>query len=300
MIIEKILSAISKREAEVHHSMGEATPSSWESALEKLNTHSLFGGKQVIALDGIDKLKKGNLTEIAHYVAAPSPFAYLILGAASGKTLTEIYAKGKKELVVCDLTEEKPWDRKERLKRFLVQLGAASGKVIQSDALEFLLDGLGLNLPALEQELFKLITYAGERKQIGLQDVETLCNVQKSSTLWQMAEAVVWRGKSHAEAPDFDLSLLLPLIGQIRSQIQQGLALALLQEQGFGSSEISHYLPNLRGNQLERLLPLAKAKRSPFFKRGLKVLFEIEILAKNSSVEPGLLLDLFTAKLHAS
>ena len=297
-IVETIARAIGKREGDLHLTTKEASPSSWEGTHEKLNTFSLFGGKEAIFLDGIDKLKKANLTEIALYSANPSPLAFLILGAASGKTLSEIYTKGKKEVIVCDLSDEKPWERKERLKRYLAQFAGASGKRIDSAALDCFLENVGLNLPALEQELFKVITYVGERPQVTAADVEALCVQNKSSTIWQMAESLVWKGSLPPETTPIDLSLLLPLISQLRSQIQQGLTLALLQEQGFGVGEISHTLPQLRSQTLEKLLPLAKAKRSLFFRKGLKALFEIELMAKNSSLEPGLLLDLFTAKLH--
>lgn len=297
-VVDRILFAIRKKEPDLHLSAEEAAASTLDSAIEKLNTFSLLGGKQALYLDAVDKLKKGGISQLAHYAVRPSPFSYLILGAGSGKSLSEIYTQGKKEVIACDLSDEKPWDRKDRLKRQLAQSVALAGKVISPDALEHLLENVGLDLPGLEQEVFKLITYAGENKQISLKDVEALCAQQKSSTLWQLAEALVWKEGAAKHLQNVDLSLLLPLIAQMRSQIQQGLTIALLLEQGFGSAEISHYLPAIRSNALDKILPIVRAKRSSFFRRGLNLLFEIELMAKNGSLDPGLLLDLFIAKFH--
>ncbi|MES2122345.1 MAG: hypothetical protein V4492_06160 [Chlamydiota bacterium] len=296
-IVDKILAAIRKKE-EIHLCVEEAAPSSLDASIEKLNTSALFGGKLALYLDAVDKLKKPGHSAIAAYAASPSAFAYLILGAGSGKGLSEIYTKAKKELIICDLSDEKPWERKERLKRHLLHYVTTFGHVLSPDAAEYLLENVGLDLAGLEQELFKLVTYAADRKNIGLKAVETMCFQQKSSTIWQMAENLVWKGEPLKGTENVDLSLLLPLLSQIRVQLQQGLSLALLQEQGFGFEEISHYLPTMRSHLMEKLLPIARQKRPLYFKRGLRILFEIELMAKNSSIDPALLLELLSAKLR--
>lgn len=297
-IVEKILDAIRKKEGEIHLRAEDAALSTLEPCIEGLNTASLFGGKLALYLDAIDKLKKPGHSLIASYAAHPSAFAYLILGAGSGKGLTEIHTKGKKELIICDLSEEKPWDRKERLKRHLLHYVSGFGQTLSPDAAEYLLENVGLNLAGLEQELFKLVTYAAERKLVELRDVKTLCFQEKSSTLWQMAEGIVWRGEPIQTTAEADLSLMLPLLSQIRTQLQQGLSLSLLVEQGFGTAEISHYLPAMRSNLMEKLLPIARRKTPLFFRRGLHLLFEIEMMAKNSSIDPALLLEMLSAKLN--
>ncbi len=296
-VVDKILSAIRVKEGEVRFQGMEGTPGSVEEGLEGLNTVSLLEGKQVFYLDGVDKLKKNGVTPLAEYAAHPSPFAYLILGASSGKALSELYTRGKKELIACDLSEEKPWDRKDRLKRMLIEYAAKSGKRVGGDALEHLLENVGLNLPGLEQEVEKLITYAGERKEITLQDVHTLCAAQKSSTLWQLAEAIAWREPYPKGEESVDLSLLLPLLAVLRTQFQQGLTLALLLERGTPYAELSPYFPTVKSGALDKMLPLCKARRAPFFKRALDLLFEVELMAKNSSLDPALILDLLLSKL---
>nr|AOO54569.1 ribosomal RNA small subunit methyltransferase I [uncultured bacterium] len=172
-----------------------------------------------------------------------------------------------------------------------------AGKRISADALEYLLEHVGLNLPSLEQELEKLITYALERSELHLKDVHALCAAQKSSTLWQLAEAIAWKEGFAKAEENIDLSLLLPLISQVRTQLQHGLTLSLLLEKGTPHGEIAHYVPGVKPASLDKMLPVAKVRKSRFFKRALDVLFETELMAKNSACEPALILDAFISKL---
>lgn len=296
-IIEKVIAAVKAKHSDLAIHTQDAQQGALEEKIDELNTASLFSGQQLVYLDGIEKLKKNGLALLADYAADPSPFAYLLLGAGSGKGLDDFYDKGKKELIVCDLSSEKPWDRKDRLKHYLIDKVAKVGKRLSGEAAEILLESVGASLPYLEQEADKLITYTGERREISLADVNALCVAQKSENLWQIAEAIVWK-----ESPpkiDENSDLLFPLISQVRTQLQNGLMIAILLERGAAHHEITHYLPTVKPATLDRILPIAKARKSPFFRRALDALFDIELMAKNS-IDPALIFDLLNAKIkHA-
>ncbi len=297
LINEKIFVAIRFKQQNLSHVMEDAAQGTVEERIANLNTSPLFSGTQMVYLDNIDKLKKNGLALLADYIVHPSPFAYLVLGASAGKGLADLYAKGKKEVIVCDLSEEKPWDRKERFKRYLIDKAMKAGKRWHGDAVDSLIENIGLNLPSLDQELGKLITYSGDKGELTLRDVQMLCAVQKSSSLWQLVEMIVWKEEPPRIEEIVDLSLLLPLLSQMRVQLQHGMLLAVLLERGAAHAEISRYLPTIKPSTLQKMLPVAKARRLGFFKKALDQLFEIELMAKNSSFEPGLILDLFLAKI---
>lgn len=296
-IAEKIASAIRSKEGDIRFHMEDGAQSPLEDLIEGLNTTSLFTGSQVLYIDGIDKLKKNGLAPLAEYAANPSPFSYLLLGAASAKSLTDLATKGKKELIVCDLSDEKPWDRKDRLKRMIIDCAATAGKRINSDATEYLLENVGLNLPGLEQEIEKLISYAAGRSVLTLQDVHTLCAAQKSSTLWQISDAIAWKESFPKLEENIDLSLLLPLISQLRTQFQHGLSLSILMERGVPHVEIAQHVPHIKPVALDKILPYVKSRKSSYFKRALNLLFEMELMTKNSAFDASLILDLFVSKL---
>lgn len=289
-IIEKILAVIRVKEGEISVQMQEGV----EACIQALNTISLFAGKQVFYLDEIDKIKKNGLGLLAAYIDKPSPFSYLLLGATSFKSLSDL---GKKELVVCDLGDEKPWEHKDRLKRALMDGASRAGKRLNSEALEYLLENVGLTLAGLENALEKLVLFAGERGELSLQDARALCPAQKGPTLWQLVDAIAWKDPFPKLEENVDLALLLPLCSQLRIQFQQGLALALLVERGAASKEITHFLPSVKPAALDKMLPCAKARGSSFFKRALDLLFSMELTLKNSGSDPALIFDCFLIKL---
>lgn len=294
----KIVSAIRGKEGEICFHTEDAARGDLELLIDGLNTTSLLEGKQVLCIDRVETLKKNGIERLARYVANPSPFSWLLIGAGSSKGLTELYAKGKKELIACDLSDEKPWDKKERLRRSSLEHAAKADRRLNPDALEFLLENVSLSLPALENEVDRLIAWAGERRELTLQDVRTLCTAQKGSTLWQLTDEIVWGELWPKMDEDVDLGLLLPLISQVRTQLQHGLTVSLLLERGAPQEEIAHCLPGIRPAAMDKMLPVAKVRQSPFFKRALDVLFEVELLAKNSALDPALILDTLLSKLH--
>jgi len=295
-IIDKIVSAIRTKEGKVDFQRQDATQEGIEEAIEGLNTTSLWEGKQVLYLDGIEKCKKGSLQLLTQYVARPSPFAYLLLGASSSKSLTDLYTQGKKELISCDLSQEKPWDRKDRFKRYLEEKVAKAGKRLHREAAEHLLEHVGLDLASLEQEIDKLITYLGESREITLKETLALCASQKEFSFWQLAEAVIWSDVPPKIEEKMTLSELLPMITQLRSQLQQGLTLGILLERKTSPTEIASYFPGVKPTLLEKRVPLCRRYPSALFKRALDLLFEMELQAKNSSLEASLLLDLFLSR----
>lgn len=296
-ILEKIVSAIRVQEKQIDVRWQEGGERPLAQEIKELNTLSLLQGKQILCLQGIEKIKKHEFPLLVEYVVNPSPFSYLLLSATSLKGLQELYTRGKKELIVCDLSEEKPWDRKNRIKRMLVDRVAKEGKRIQEKALELLMEHIGLNLPSLEQEISKWITYGGQRCEITLQDAQLLCAAPQNTTLWKSAETIVWNEASPQVDDLLDVTTLLSLCAQLRIQLQQGLTLSVLLEKKIQKDHILHYFPTIKLMTLEKMIYICNARGNAFFKQALNCLFEVELMAKNSSFEPLLLLDLFLTKI---
>jgi DNA polymerase III delta subunit len=84
--------------------------------LDELNTISLFEKSRIVFYDSIQSIRKEDLNSLTRYFTNPASSTFLLLGISHAKTAQEIYMEGKKDLISCDFTEEKPWDRKERLK----------------------------------------------------------------------------------------------------------------------------------------------------------------------------------------
>lgn len=266
-----------------------------KEALLHLTTPSLFAEKVCSIFDGVDLLAKGELEQLNHYVKAPSPQSHLILGAADAKVFTEIYKIGKKEMVILDLSKEKPWDKKDRLRRFVLQKLSAQGIKMQADALELFVDGTLSDQLLMEQEIDKLICYLGDRKQIAKGDLATICSFSEDLNIFQLARGLVWEGKT--AIPLFpDIAILLPLIGQLRNQLELGLKMSALLRKGSSSEEIAKAFPGLWPKALEQAMRGVKQRGEEFFRNGLCALYDLELGIKTSLGKPETLFAQFLAK----
>lgn len=292
---ERVKGAIGKKEKGAQSLCYNAQEAEWGKVREELNSASFLGGCRIVVLDEVDKLKKEALASLVSYVARPSPFVYLLLGAASAKALGELYESGKKECIVCDLSGEKPWERKERVKASVVARVAKEGKRITPGALEMVMGRTGAQPAMLEQELAKLLCYCAERGEIAERDVQAVGIPEKALSVWACAEAIVWQGGTPGVDASFDLSSFLVILGQVRSHLQQGLQLALHLAEGKPLATLS--LPLFKPQMLEKIAPLARRRTAVFFKEKLKIAFEMEVMAKSASLPPRLLLDMLAVKI---
>jgi DNA polymerase III delta subunit len=260
-------------------------------------TPSLFGEEEIIVWDGLKNLPELVLEKMANYVKHPSSRSFLLLGAETSKGFTEFYQKSKQELILLDFSEEKPWDKQKRVQQELVQRAQQEGKRLTPGAVTRLCDLCGFDPLLLEQEFAKISTYVGARKEIEERDVEKIGSFSHVATGWQIAEGLVW-GKTVFVAPSLvDLSFLLALIGQVRFYLQQGRQLGWCLEQRKSPEEIGKILPQLRSTQMQKLTTSLKTRKMPYFDEALDVLFEVELLSKNSNLSPVALLDLLQMRL---
>lgn len=288
---QKIFSLIKKKEEATFH----RCHSLLVDLLKDVNTHSLFGGRSVIFFDEIQSLKP--LTPLIHYISSPNQASTLILGANAMKPLSDLYHKGKKEIVVLDLSEEKPWEKERRYQDWLIGQARFQGKNLSSDVACFLTEKIGPDMAALSQELDKLICFTNERSSITLSDVKTLTLSLAQANSWQLAEKVIWYKQVHLIHDKIcDLSFSLPFVGQLRYHLQLGYKLCSYLTQKKSSSEIAKLLPQVRS--LDKYLPIAKQKQTTYFHQGLLSLYQLELSLKSAPLDPSSLFDHFLGSLY--
>ena len=296
--IETIASVMRRKEKMAELLAFDASTSPIEAILGQLNSYSLFGGSSVVIVDRIEKLKKASCDALAQYLVAPSPTVFLILGGSSLKGLSDLCQKGKKELVILDLSEEKAWNRKTRLRQWLMREAGRAQKSLSASLVDFLLEEVGTDMQNLHQELDKLICFTGEKREIELKDAMAVCVPSKTETSWQLAENLVWGSSNAAKNREVhDIAFLLPLIGQIRYQLQLGLQIVCLMQEDRSLPEITQFLSNGKMRNLDKNAAIARKRGDRFFKEGLNYLFDLELSLKNGAHSPGLMWDLFTSKL---
>jgi DNA polymerase III delta subunit len=201
----------------------------------------------------------------------------------------------EKEGIVLDSLAEKPWDKEKRLADTLAQRAKNAGKNLLPDVLPLLFERLGMDPALLVSEMDKLICYSGDQLNIAKEDVLAISPASRTSTLWHIAEEVIWEG---AVFPELDPNAFHALIPALRNQLHLGLTLASLIEQKYPSDQWNQFLPKLWPKTLEKRSSQAARIGSLFFEKGLAKLLHIELLSRTSSTHTRALLDLFQAKLH--
>lgn len=296
-IVQEIIGTIRKKHGQIDLLHKEADSADVGEVIEELQTLSLFQAPKVLWFDCVDRLKKAEIEKLARYVAKPSPSGYLILAAASSKGLNDLYTRAKKEIIGCDLSEEKPAELKMRLTKGLLERVRSHSKQIAPEALDLLLARVGLVRASLEQEIDKLVCYMGKEEKISVESVRALIAPQKPAYLFELIDQMLWTSKPCTLSSYEAQELLFPLLSQLKQQLQQALVIAHLQARRLTVEEMSVYLPQMKSFVLEKWV--VKVRQTPllFLRQALDILFEIELLAKNSSFEPLFIFDLLAFKL---
>lgn len=287
----QVLSELVKRMLTLENSLTRVSP---ETEIHKLydllNSPSLFGGDPVVLMDACESLKKKEADALSEFIEKSSLYGYLLLGAKGKSSLSKAVEKVG---VVLDMSDEKPWEREKRLIETLSEMAKAQGKRLASDAAPLLIERLGTDFSLLTQELNKLLCYIGDRPIIERSDIFRVSFVNHQSTVWQMAEEIVWEGGSSP----MDLTVLPAILFSLRQQLQMGLKITKLMEEGVPFQEWNPYFPKVWPKTLEKRREQAARKGSHHFQKGLDLLYRIESLSRSGSNQMEALLDLFRASL---
>ena len=295
LMLGKIITLLQKKESSAQLIRVDALESCADAVLDRLSAPSLFSPTTLVVVDPANHLKE--IGKLAPYLEKPAQGTYLLMGALAFKPLSELYQKGKKVMVVLDLSDEKPWERERRLRDWIVQEAKKEGKMLQADAAAALMENIGADMPGLYQELQKLLCYAAEKTVITRGDVEKVSVKSADSSGWQLAEAVIWRREGIGHHHFLDPSFFFLFLGQLRYSLTQGAQIQDLLTQKRGA-EIGKHLPNLRPQMLDKLIPQASRLPPRYFEKALSALFQMELDAKSSALDQGLLLERFIGKLR--
>ncbi|WP_420420511.1 DNA polymerase III subunit delta [Simkania sp.] len=285
-VIERLIEQIG---GEAHWMRSSET--SLSAFIEELDSPSLFASKRVLVYDEVEKLKKGESIEVA-LTDLPDGMHVICAGSA-----IRFYEPLKKEMVLLDLSGEKPWERTSRLKRWLLQEVKRGGKTMTADAAAYLSEFCSANFEALMQEVQKLITYVGDAPEIDLQAVRSIATLQVSQKGWHLSEAIIWGGDIHFPTLHrLDAQEIYSFLGQLRYQLQLGLVVASCLKRK-EEQMIQQEYPKLPHKSLEKYKRLAQTLSVTYFKEGLKDLFELELQSRMKVANLPLLLDRFIAGL---
>lgn len=295
-----IRSLIGKQHPELAVRVFIGTQAPISEIVEELATPSFFAPQRVFWIQQFDKLKKGAFETLEKFLRRLPHSHFVILTAAAYSKTQSLYKFIEQDGVILELPEIKPWEKEKQLVDWLNQQITQHRKIMPYPVCQQMVKQIGLEQTLLQRELDKLLCFVGDKKEISLQDIQTICTCTFHETVWQLGEAIFRRdalnalriGRSFLE----EGQALLPLLRQIRSQFQTDYQVCLLWMQG-KQADIAKDFPYMRGQILERHLQLAQQYGAERFKEGLLAIDAVEIQTKNVQIDDGILLDLLIAKL---
>lgn len=269
--------------------------------LQELEAIPFLGGNSVVTVQNVDKLDKPGKEALQKYIAKPNDKVFLLMTAAGLSGSTNLFKMADKNGIVLQLLAEKPWEKESRVMEWIAEKCKKSGKKIGKSACHHLVKQIGVDMILLENELEKLISYVGERREIVDHDVGAICVRVPLETVWQLGEAIFQRDVPKVlrvtRSLIADGNSLFVLLAQIRRQFQTGYHICSVVTNGGSTQEITKAFPYMTGRILERNIRQAQNYGMHRFKKGMILINETDVLSKNSSTNPDFLLEMLVVKL---
>ncbi len=156
-----------------------------ESPSIEWRTPSFFASRRIFVLPDLEEVRKAARKELLAYLGAPEPSVTLVLPCTDRDAQKAFSAV----LAVRSLSP-----REEQVVSILAQYVAAAaadaGKTFADDAAEFFARWVGTDFSRVKAETRKLLAFAGERKEIGEEDVRAVCVAHGEVNPFRLADAL--------------------------------------------------------------------------------------------------------------
>jgi len=275
---------------------GENTP--LETIIGELNTIPFLTRRKVVFVRRFDRLKKNKGLDA--YLQMPNKRVTLILSGEGLAANTTLYRQAEKAGVILAVAEKKSWEKETAAIAWLQQEALQERKNLSQTVAKALVKHSGYDQAVLRQELIKLACYADTRETLTLEDISALCTRVNTDTIWQLSEAIFRRQAAIAfrigQALLEEGAALLALIYALRTQFHTEFHVCSLLSSG-GPEQVSQEFPYMKGKILQNHIEMAQGYGLERLRRGLLVIDDTELRAKNSGVDSQLLLDRLLAKL---
>ena len=181
--------------------------------LDRARTPSLMAPFQVFFIRGVKNLYgRGKHDEefdaIKDYFANPNPDAMLVfiadhISIPADVRRMDMTDKERYERIRETLGEYCPVLELARVEEgdavsWAVQSASEEGVKLDADAARELVDSLGGDMMMIANELEKLVLFVGEKKRIGLGDVETMVLAAKQRSFYELTDAISSRDRERA------------------------------------------------------------------------------------------------------
>lgn len=253
--------------------------------LQSAQTLSLFGGRKLIVIKGVDRMPDSEKARLLDYVKSPVPKITVVLTAVKPDMRKKFFAQLQKQWPAVRFYH--PYDVNETVKWIRSYL-KRKGFEIDLQGARFLCDAHGRELQAIKSELDKLILYKGQPGEIGLPEITAVSGQSQEFNAFELADAV---GDKDADRALRVLSRLiadgvplLMILGALAAKFRKLWMGKTLEQKGQTQREILRSLAiHYKGERfMEQLSGFQEEEIAAFYSR----LLEIDEAIKGGSSRP--------------
>lgn len=257
---------------------------------EELLSRSLFrSGEKVVVIKSANELDDKALECLLRFAKRPTENTFVILHAEEKGGLAKRFAAYAD---VVEFPEVKPWDKAAKLADWVMKYLQREKITISGQVVQEIVKLCPADRFLIRQELDKLISYIGERKEIRMQDVAAISSFEKEHTLWELTDAFMASDKGLAtrllhKLLAFDVSSFV-IVRQLRHVCLQALELCSLQQDG--ELNIQDRFPKLKGKLFEKNMKFAKSTGIAALQAKLIAIDMTEFALKDSPFDEAVLI----------
>lgn len=194
-------------------------------------------------------------------------------------------------------------NRPEYLVKWVIQnMKKQLGRNIPVEAAEYLVAVSDPGMYTLRNEIFKLAAYAGDRKDITLDDVKQLTIPTIKSVIFDLLDAVAQRdGKKALVILDDILFLKEPeqkIFAMLSKQTGELMKMKLLLEKGASQADINRYFSGRHPYVIKKMTEQARRTSVKYLQNLLQCLMETEESYKKGLIGPRLAFELLFERLN--
>lgn len=296
-LFKKIL--LSEQALDLNFHSFYAKEANFEEILSAAKTLPFNNKYRLILIKDLDLNDEAGIAIISRYSHNPCPHAVLVITILTDKDTDIGFLKGLSETTT--LVQISALTNKE-LQEYITESVLARGKLVDFTAVTMLLERLGDNLEALTQGIEKLVLYAGQKKNITVQDIEAIISPQLEQTVFEIVRAVSVKNSGRA-------LVLLQNIWQGDRTAMEIIGIMLWHIKRFSliKERLEENTPHerlcdefkLNSYHADKILKQAASFKSEDFAGFLKILLDTDLSIKTGRIEPRVGVETLLVKMCA-
>ncbi|MDI6901391.1 MAG: DNA polymerase III subunit delta [Anaerosomatales bacterium] len=191
LLLEQAIARLRARVAEVadldfNFEQFDGATAEAATVIAAANTLPFASDRRLVVVRDVDKMSADGQALLAQYALDPAETTVLVLVA----TTISRSSKLAKAIEALSGVSEYEAPRAREYPAWVVKHFGAKGRELDREAAEFLVRAVGKDLRRLDTEAEKVIAYAGERRQIGREDVEAVVAQTATASIFEYLDAL--------------------------------------------------------------------------------------------------------------